>query len=188
MPRRVIEPLDRPLLDDLARVHHRRPVAELRDHRQVVRHQDQREPEVAAQAVQELEDLRLHHHVERRRRLVGDQHLRVARERHRDRGALPHPAGELVRETRLARGWEPDRFEQLSRSRPRTCAGRSVVELERLDDLRADGAHRVECVHRTLKDDCHVDPAVWPDRLLAAGEHVFALEPDASGNARVRRQ
>ena len=41
--------------------------------------------------------IRLDRHVERRRRLVGDEQLRVARERHRDHHPLAHPAGELVR-------------------------------------------------------------------------------------------
>ena len=45
----------------------------------------------------QLEDLRLHGHVERRRRLVGDQQLRVVDQRHRDHHALAHAAGELVR-------------------------------------------------------------------------------------------
>ena len=46
---------------------------------------------------QQFEDLRLDRHVERRRRLVGDQHFRLQRQRHRDHRPLPHPAGELVR-------------------------------------------------------------------------------------------
>ena len=46
---------------------------------------------------EQLEDLRLHRHVERRRRLVGDQQLGVVDERHRDHHALAHAAGELVR-------------------------------------------------------------------------------------------
>ena len=41
--------------------------------------------------------LRLHRDVERGGRLVGDDQLGVARDRHRDHHALPQPAGELVR-------------------------------------------------------------------------------------------
>ena len=47
--------------------------------------------------VDQLEDLRLDGHVERGRRLVGDQHVRVVDERHRDHRALAHAARELVR-------------------------------------------------------------------------------------------
>ena len=43
------------------------------------------------------QDLRLDRHVERGRRLVGDQQRRVARHRERDHHALAHAARELVR-------------------------------------------------------------------------------------------
>ncbi len=43
------------------------------------------------------EDLGLHGHVERRGRLVGEQHLRAAGDRDRDHHALAHAAAELVR-------------------------------------------------------------------------------------------
>ena len=49
------------------------------------------------QPVDQVQDLRLHRDVERRRRLVGDQHVGVQRERHRDHRPLAHAAGELVR-------------------------------------------------------------------------------------------
>ena len=41
--------------------------------------------------------LRLHGDVEGRRRLVGDQHVRIVGERHGDHHALALAAGELVR-------------------------------------------------------------------------------------------
>ena len=43
------------------------------------------------------QDLRLDRHVERGRRLVGDQQRRAARQRHRDHHALAHAARQLVR-------------------------------------------------------------------------------------------
>ena len=49
------------------------------DHAQVVRDQDHRHPQVAAQVVDQVEDLGLDRHVERGRRLVGDQQLRASR-------------------------------------------------------------------------------------------------------------
>ena len=47
--------------------------------------------------LEQLEDLGLDRDVERGRRLVGDQQLRLARERHRDHHALAHAARQLVR-------------------------------------------------------------------------------------------
>jgi hypothetical protein len=45
----------------------------------------------------QLQHLRLHGDVERRRRLVGDQHLGAAGQRHGDHHPLAHAAGQLVR-------------------------------------------------------------------------------------------
>ena len=84
--------VERPALDDLTGIHHGAAVAELGHDRQVVRDEDEREAEVPAKRVEELQDLRLHHHVERRRGLVGDQHVRVAGQRHRDGRPLAHSA------------------------------------------------------------------------------------------------
>ena len=56
-----------------------------------------RRAELGLEPVDQLEDLRLHGHVERGRRLVGDQQLRLVDQRHRDHRALAHAAGELVR-------------------------------------------------------------------------------------------
>ena len=56
-----------------------------------------RHAELALQLREQLQDLRLDRDVERGRRLVGDEQLRLAGERHRDHHALAHAARELVR-------------------------------------------------------------------------------------------
>ena len=68
----------------------------------------------------QLEDLRLDGDVERGRRLVGDEELGIAGERHRDHDALAHAAGELVRvvvEARLRRR-DADAAQHLDRRAP----------------------------------------------------------------------
>jgi hypothetical protein len=78
-----------PLLDDAPGVHHRAPLADEGEHREVVGDEDHRERELALETLEELEHLRLHHHVERSRRLVGDEDARIARQRrHQDALAL----------------------------------------------------------------------------------------------------
>jgi hypothetical protein len=52
-------------------------------------HHDRRAGELARRA-QDLEDLGLDRHVQRRGRLVGDDHVRVVGDRHRDHHALAH--------------------------------------------------------------------------------------------------
>ena len=73
---------------------------------------------------QQIEDLRLHRHVERRRRLVGDDERRPAGERDRHHDALPHAAGQLMRIVvdALLRIDDLDRAQQLDRARARIGA------------------------------------------------------------------
>ena len=62
-----------------------------------MRDQDQPHPACTLHRLQELEDLGLGRHVERRRGLVGDQELRVSCERGSEADPLPHAARELER-------------------------------------------------------------------------------------------
>ena len=77
-------------------VEDRHAVGDRRHHAEVVRDQDDREVVLAAQAVEQPQDARLHGHVERGRRLVGDQQLRAgrrARSRSRSAGACRRRTG-----------------------------------------------------------------------------------------------
>jgi hypothetical protein len=121
---RVARPVDhvgdRADLDDAPGVHDRDAVGGLGDHAHVVRHQHHRGAVVAAQALQHLDDLRLDRHVERRRRLVGDDELRLRGERERDDDALAHAARELVRvvvDRRAAPGMPTSSSSATARSR-----------------------------------------------------------------------
>ena len=84
-------------LDELAQVHHRDAVGDVADDAQVVRDEDVRQPELRLEVLEQVEDLRLHRDVQRGDRLVGDDQLRVERERPRDPDPLPLTARELVR-------------------------------------------------------------------------------------------
>ncbi len=84
-------------LDDAAGIHDRDPVRHFGDGAHVVRDQHDGDAEFLLDVAHQVEDLRLHGDVERRRRLVGDQHARPARDRHGDHHALAHAAGQLVR-------------------------------------------------------------------------------------------
>ena len=58
---------------------------------------------IATKRVDQLQHLRLNRDVERRRRLVGDQQLRVVGESRGDDDALAHAAGEAMRHVVVAR-------------------------------------------------------------------------------------
>ena len=66
-------------LDDRAEVHHRDAVADVADHAEVVGDEQVGQAELALQVREQVEDLRLDRHVERRHRLVADHQLRAAR-------------------------------------------------------------------------------------------------------------
>ena len=97
MLRRGEHLLHRALLDDLAVVHDADDVGDAPHDAEVVGDEQQAHAEPLADVGQQFEDLRLHRHVERGGRLVGDQQVGLVRKRHGDHHALALPAGQLVR-------------------------------------------------------------------------------------------
>ena len=111
--------LARAVLDRAAGVHDQDVVGHLGHHTQVVGDDDDRRVELALQVLEQVEDLRLHGHVERRGGLVRNEQSGVVDQPHGDHGALPHAAGELVRvvvDTPVGLG-DADPVEHLDRAR-----------------------------------------------------------------------
>jgi hypothetical protein len=77
-------------------LHHRHPVGEATHQVEVVRDQEHRHGIFLLQLREQLQNLAAQAHVERRRRLIGQQQAGLASQRHRDHGALALAAGELV--------------------------------------------------------------------------------------------
>ena len=178
----------RPLLDDAAGVHDDDPLGELRHDAHVVRDQHDRRVVLALQPLHQRQDLRLDRHVEGRRRLVGDQQRRVARERHRDHHALPHAARELVRvvvdPSRRVR--DPDLGHQLDRARVRLAPRQRLVRTQLLLDLPADGVHRRQRGQRVLEDHRDLAAAHVAHLLLAELHQVAAAVEHLPLDDRVR--
>ena len=63
---------------------------------------------LARQALQKLDDLGLNRDIERSRRFVGDDQLRIGGKRERNDDALPHSARELMRIVIDPPGWRGD--------------------------------------------------------------------------------
>ena len=137
MPGRAEDLGHRARLDDARGVHHGDALARLRDDREVVRDEHDRHPGLAAQAREQVQDLILDGHVERRRRLVAEQQLRLARERDRDHDALAQAARELVRVGAVAPlgVGDADQPQQLERALAR--AARRSVRAARADPPRS---------------------------------------------------
>ena len=97
VPRRLEHLGGRPLLADLPVAHHDDPVGDLADDGEVVGDEQHRHRVPLLQRGDELEDLLLDRDVERGRRLVGDQQLGLAGDRHRDHHPLLLAARQLRR-------------------------------------------------------------------------------------------
>ena len=121
MLRRGEDLLDRPLLDDLAAVHHADDVGDAADDAEIVGDEQHAHAEPGADFGQQRQDLGLHRDVERGGRLVRDQQIRLVGERHRDHDALALAAGQLMR-IALQPGFgigNADLRQQFERARPR---------------------------------------------------------------------
>ena len=142
-------------LDDLAEVHHGDPVADVADHREVVRDEDVGEAELALQIGEQVDDLRLDRDVERRDRLVADDQLGAQREGAGDADPLSLAARELRREAVVVLGVQADELHQLLHLAPPLLAVRDAVDGERVADDRADAAARVQRAVGVLEDHLH---------------------------------
>src|SRR5262245_64157440 len=142
------------LLYHAAGIHHENTLAGLGDDTQIVGYQDDGGAELLLQVQHEIQDLGLDRHVERRGRLVGNEHLRVAAQRHGDHHALPHTTGQLVRvfPKTLLRIGDFHQFEHLARPVVGRPPGQPEVPHYAFGDLGADIEHGVEAGHRFLKD------------------------------------
>ena len=157
------------LLDDLPGVHDRDVVGPPGHDAEVVGDEDHRHVALALLAGQQVEDLRLHRHVERRGRLVGEQQLGAAGQGDGDHHALAHAARQLVgvlRQAPLGLG-DADRPEQGHRVVPGRAAIDAEVVAQALGDLVADLEHRVERRHRVLEDHRHLGAPQVAPRLAA---------------------
>ena len=182
--RRAQHRTDRAGLDDLPGVHHRDAVGDLGDDAHVVG--DEQQHGVAGPLAQHREHLGLHGHVQRGRRLVGDEQVGTAGQRHRDHHALAHSAGQLVRHLPRPRRRvrDADRLHQLHRAL-RTCGpAHPAVDRQHLGDLGADLGRRVERAHRVLEDHAGTRAAYAPQRAFAAADQLGAAERRRAGGAR----
>ena len=132
-------------------------------------------PSRSREVVEQRQDLRLDRHVERGRRLVGEQHLRLAGQRDRDHHPLPQTTGQLVRivPQTLLRTRQPDQLQHLERPLERLLLGGLAVQADRLGDLLADRLRRVQRRLAVLEDHRHL-VAAHPAQLGFSQPDEFA--------------
>ena len=180
----------RRLLDGLAGVHHHDVVGAPGHDAQVVGHEDHGHGAVTLLLGEQVEDLVLHRHIERRGRFVGEQHARTAGERDGDADPLAHAARHLVRvvvEPLLGFG-DPDRLQQRDGDLVGLLAPHVEVIADVLGQLTPDRDHRVERCHRVLEDHRHLGT---PEDFLLLGrlaDHLVAGVHHRSGRRGIRRR
>ena len=156
-----------------ALLHHREVVAQLRHHGEVVAHQHAGQLARGGQVGQQVQHLRLHRHVQRRGRLVEQQHRRARDQRPGDGHALPLPARELVREAE-ARGAGQRHLVQ--RAGDARLGPADAVHQQRLGQDAVHGLARVQRAVGVLEHHLHraVKGAVAPAAQRAAVEQHVA--------------
>ena len=121
-----------------------------------MRDEDEAQLQPLLDVEQQVEDLAADRHVERRRRLVGDDDPRVERQRPGDADALPLAAREGVRIALHGDRIEADEFEQSadlsSSAAPRACP----LTYERIADDLLHRHARIERGERILEHQAHV--------------------------------
>ncbi len=173
--RRVEQRLDRPALHHLAEIHDDDLVGEVAHECQVVTDEDHRLAVLSLDPQQQVDHRRLHRHVQRGNRLIGDQQVGVAGKGAGDGDALLLPARELARQSVAQRGGQAHHFEQVFHPPLDVLARPRDAEFpQRARDRGADGMRRVQRAVGILEH--HLDRG---DVLGRAAPHRNTGEIDA---------
>jgi hypothetical protein len=177
------DPRRRPLLHRQAEVHDQHVVRDVPHHAEVVRDEQVGEPELGLKVGHQIQHLRLHRHVERGHRLVGDDQRGVQHQRARDRDALALPAREHVRIADVVLGAQADPGKHRLRALLAHCRREVGVDLERRLENRADLLARVERAVRILEHHLHRAA----QQTLRLRRHVHRVDAVQRERARARR-
>jgi len=128
-------------------------VGDITHHGEIMRDEQHRHPVPFLQVGDQVEYLLLDGHIERRRRFVGDQELRLARDRHRDHHALLLAARQLewIRihlRPGVRNAYLPQEFD---RAGTRLAARLVKMPCQDLGQLEADREHGIQRTHGLLK-------------------------------------
>ena len=170
--------------DEPASIHDRHVVGETADQIEIVGHDQNGHAALLLNLAQQRQNLLLDGDVERARRFVREQHVRILRKRDRDHDALLHAARELVRihvEPALRIG-NADIVEKRDATLPHGAEVEVGADAHCLGELSADGEDRVERARRVLKHD--PDLASAQVAQLGWREPVRRLPADAGWSRR----
>ncbi len=167
-------------LHRFAGIHHAQPVADIEDQAEVVADEQDRGAVLVPQILHQIDDPRLHRHVERGGGLIKDQERGLRHQRHGDHDALLLAARKLVRigpEDAVGVG-QAHVGHDLAGELPGFVLGHAFVDHRHFGKLRADPHGGVQAGHRFLVDHGDFRTADLAQFLVVHGGQVAALEPD----------
>ena len=142
-------------LHSATRIHHHHLVAQLRHHPEIVGDEDDGHAGLGLQRLHQIQYLGLDGDIQRSGRLVTDQQIRLAGERHGDHHPLAHAAGKVVGIDGEALGRLRDPHLLQHGDGGLLALGLAEigpVQAEHLHQLSPDRLHRIERRHRLLED------------------------------------
>ena len=145
------------LLHHPAEIHDHHFVADLSDHGKIVGDEQDRNAEFGLQRHEQLDDPSLDGHIQRRNRLVADEHFRLDHKRAGDADTLTLAAGELVRVAVDLCLRQADAFDHVPHA-PVALGPRQLGSemAQRLGHDLTHGHARVETGQRVLENHLHV--------------------------------
>ena len=158
------------LLDDLPLFHDQNPIGEIAHHRQVVGDKQIGQAQLFAQLYQQVKDLRLGRHIQRRHRLVADHQPGLEDQRPGNADTLALATGELVGQTRQTAARKTDGIQHCQACL--LALSRVVLSVQALYAVEK-GLHAVARVERgvgVLKDHLHLTPPAQQRFALEAGD------------------
>jgi hypothetical protein len=168
-------------LDDPPRVHHGNPIGHFGYDSKIVGDQKDSHAELVAQAIQQIEDLCLHGHIEGGRRLVCNEDIRLKGYGHGDEDSLPHAPRELVRVVvdPPFRSRDPHGAEQLDRTFSCCLGSKPTVHAKEFADLITDRQHWIQGRESVLKHKADPIPTHGAPLVFGKPEHVLAGQSEA---------
>src|SRR5207253_9347209 len=143
---------------------------------EVMRDEEIGELQLLLQVHQQIDDLRLNRHVQRRHRLVEDDERGTECERASQADSLTLTSAELMRIALEVRRVEADEMKELGDPLAPPPAVAQAVDDERLLDDLSRAHARIERRVRILKDDLHVAPRLT-QAPAGKGQDVLAPDP-----------
>ena len=163
-------------------VHNNDLVTHGRNDAQVMCNHDDRHTHLLLQVLHQLQDLRLNGNVQRGRRLIRNQDIRLTAERHGNHDTLAHASRKLIGillHTALRLIYTDER-QHLDRPLPGLILILVRVKKNCLLQLIADREDRIQRSHRVLEDNRYLLATVLRKLLLIPLRDILALIADLS--------